>query len=213
MSTNILSSNTLANPSTALYGGGLAGVSQLIAGTNVTLSPAGGTGVVTVNASGGVSSLNTLSGAVALTSTGNSVTISQVGQNINLETAGAVPNGSAGINGTGGQIPINTVTTPILTLSFAAGATPVDLNATAYLLFNNSSAAASRYSIYFYTGSTPVLWGVVDVPAGFYTPVSVTKYFAGVSGTVNVNLLCNLSGGTPSVSETYVNPSITAVWN
>lgn len=58
MSSNILSSNTLANPNTALYGGGLAGVSQLIAGTNVSLSPAGGTGVVTVNAtSGGVTQL------------------------------------------------------------------------------------------------------------------------------------------------------------
>jgi hypothetical protein len=34
-------------------GGGGGGVTQLVAGTNVTLSPAGGTGVVTINATGG----------------------------------------------------------------------------------------------------------------------------------------------------------------
>jgi hypothetical protein len=39
--------------SLGLGGGGSGGVTQLVAGTNVTLSPAGGTGVVTVNASGG----------------------------------------------------------------------------------------------------------------------------------------------------------------
>ena len=34
-------------------GGGGGGVSQIVAGTNVTISPAGGTGVVTINATGG----------------------------------------------------------------------------------------------------------------------------------------------------------------
>ena len=34
-------------------GGGGSGVSQIIAGTNITISPAGGTGVVTINSSGG----------------------------------------------------------------------------------------------------------------------------------------------------------------
>jgi hypothetical protein len=34
-------------------GGGASGVSQIVAGTNVTISPAGGTGVVTINATGG----------------------------------------------------------------------------------------------------------------------------------------------------------------
>jgi hypothetical protein len=36
-------------------GSGSSGVSQIIAGTNVTISPSGGTGAVTVNASGGSS--------------------------------------------------------------------------------------------------------------------------------------------------------------
>jgi hypothetical protein len=34
-------------------GGGASGVSQIVAGTNVTISPVGGTGVVTINATGG----------------------------------------------------------------------------------------------------------------------------------------------------------------
>jgi hypothetical protein len=163
--------------------------------------------------SGGVSSLNSLSGALNLTSTGNTVTITEVGQSINLETAPVIPNGSAGINGTGGSIPINTVTTPVLTLSFAAGSTPVNVNATAYLLFHNSSLTAATYSIYFYEGATNLLWGVVDVPAGAFFPVCLTKYFSAVSGTVNINLLCRLSGGTSDPAQTYTNPSITAVWN
>ncbi len=37
----------------AAPGGGGGGVTQIVAGTNVTISPAGGTGVVTINASGG----------------------------------------------------------------------------------------------------------------------------------------------------------------
>lgn len=50
MSSNILSSNTLANPNRAIYGGAVAsGVTQLVAGSGVTLSPAGGTGIVTIN--------------------------------------------------------------------------------------------------------------------------------------------------------------------
>ena len=79
MSSNILSSNTLANPNTALYsGGGSGGVTQLVAGSGVTLSPAGGTGVVTVTSTtpaAGVftsitnSGVSTLTGAVNAGST------------------------------------------------------------------------------------------------------------------------------------------------
>lgn len=51
-------------------GGGVSGVSQIVAGTNVTISPTGGTGVVTINATGGgsgaVSSVNGQTGAVVL---------------------------------------------------------------------------------------------------------------------------------------------------
>jgi hypothetical protein len=46
-----------------------AGVSQIIAGTNVTISPSGGTGAVTVNASGGSGNLTTLTFASGTTIT------------------------------------------------------------------------------------------------------------------------------------------------
>jgi hypothetical protein len=46
----VLAGGTLNIPQ---YSAGAAGVSQIVAGTNVTISPAGGTGVVTINATGG----------------------------------------------------------------------------------------------------------------------------------------------------------------
>ena len=46
----VLAGGTLNIPQ---YSAGAAGVTQIVAGTNVTISPAGGTGVVTINATGG----------------------------------------------------------------------------------------------------------------------------------------------------------------
>jgi len=42
-----------SNGTTATWSAATGGVSQIVAGTNVTISPSGGTGVVTINASGG----------------------------------------------------------------------------------------------------------------------------------------------------------------
>ena len=42
-----------SNGTTATWAAATGGVSQIVAGTNVTISPVGGTGVVTINASGG----------------------------------------------------------------------------------------------------------------------------------------------------------------
>jgi hypothetical protein len=42
-----------SNGTTASWAAATGGVSQIVAGTNVTISPSGGTGVVTINASGG----------------------------------------------------------------------------------------------------------------------------------------------------------------
>lgn len=53
-------------------GGGASGVSQIIAGTNITISPAGGTGAVTVNSTGGAGGYWTLSGTnIYNSNTGN----------------------------------------------------------------------------------------------------------------------------------------------
>lgn len=48
-------------------GGGGGGVSQIVAGTNVTISPVGGTGVVTINATGGGGGGGTVTSVAALT--------------------------------------------------------------------------------------------------------------------------------------------------
>jgi hypothetical protein len=56
---------------------GPAGVTQIVAGTNVTISPVGGTGVVTVNASGGGSSY--IKGTVTVAASGTSGTFRGTG--------------------------------------------------------------------------------------------------------------------------------------
>jgi hypothetical protein len=59
--------------------GATSGVSQIVAGTNVSISPAGGTGVVTINATGGaagVSSLNGATGTVSLAGVEEEITVS-----------------------------------------------------------------------------------------------------------------------------------------
>jgi hypothetical protein len=50
---SVLLSSTLANPTTSYYalaGAGGGGVSQIVAGTGISVSPVGGTGVVTISA-------------------------------------------------------------------------------------------------------------------------------------------------------------------
>jgi hypothetical protein len=65
---------------TSSSGGGGGGVTQLVAGTNVTLSPAGGTGVVTVNATGGgggaVASVSGSGTGISVTPTTGAVVVS-----------------------------------------------------------------------------------------------------------------------------------------
>ena len=59
-----------SNGTTATWAAATGGVSQIVAGTNVTISPVGGTGVVTINASGG-------GGSSAYTRTSFTATASQ----------------------------------------------------------------------------------------------------------------------------------------
>lgn len=83
-----LNSNTLANPNTPLYSGS-SGVTQLVAGSNITLSPVGGTGIVTVNASAG-------SGVASVTGTANQITASTVSGAVTLALASPSPAPVAG---------------------------------------------------------------------------------------------------------------------
>ena len=81
--------------------GAVSGVSQIVAGTNVTISPVGGTGVVTINATGGaagVSSLNGATGAVSLAGIEEEITVSAPSSGV--ITLG-VPNTFSTVNVTG----------------------------------------------------------------------------------------------------------------
>jgi len=60
----VLAGGTLNIPQ---YSAGASGVSQIVAGTNVTISPVGGTGVVTINATGGGGGGGTVTSVAALT--------------------------------------------------------------------------------------------------------------------------------------------------
>jgi hypothetical protein len=89
----VLSTDGAGNLSWAASSGG---VTQLVAGTNITLSPVGGTGVVTINAtgtSGTVTSVDVAGGTTGLTFTGGPVTTT------GIITAGgvlAIANGGTG---------------------------------------------------------------------------------------------------------------------
>ena len=93
----------------AATGGGGGGVTQIIAGTNITISPTGGTGVVTINSTGSggtgaVSSVtagdglsgNSTTGAITLINTGVTGITAGSGININQST------GNVTISSTGG---------------------------------------------------------------------------------------------------------------
>ena len=72
-------------------GGGVSGVSQIVAGTGVTISPVGGTGVVTINSTGGGGGSGTVTNVSALT-------IGTAGTNLSSTVA-------------------NSTTTPVITLN------------------------------------------------------------------------------------------------
>lgn len=90
-------------------GGGASGVSQIIAGTNITISPAGGTGAVTINSTGGASlwtqSGNWLSSTPAsiygLELTGPSSRKLYIGSRVDPTTIGFLPGIGMGDGGSG----------------------------------------------------------------------------------------------------------------
>lgn len=96
-------------------GGGVGGVSQLVAGSGISLSPAGGTGVVSISATGGgVATIQGLSGAVGITGTG--ITVGTSGQNITLTATGS----GGAITGTS----FSNTTTPA-TVNYTSTAYPI----------------------------------------------------------------------------------------
>jgi hypothetical protein len=103
---SVLPNNTYANPIQELWtpaggggGGGNAGVTQIVAGTNITITPADGEGVVTINASGGsaggVTEILTGAGISASTPTGV-VTLANTGVTSLVAGPGIVLSGATG---------------------------------------------------------------------------------------------------------------------
>jgi hypothetical protein len=102
-------------------GGGSSGVTQLVAGTNISLSPAGGTGIVTVNstASSGVSSVSGGT-AISVSPTTGAVVVNNTGVTAIAVSSGITTTGATGsitlsnsgvlsVAGSGAGISANTV--------------------------------------------------------------------------------------------------------
>ena len=161
-------------------------VTQIIAGTNVSISPTGGTGAVTINASGvsGVASLNTLTGALTLAagnnidivpSGGNTLTISQINRVISNRNSG------------------NT-TTAITTTNTLIGSTQIittatyDVNTYATVNLQNTSGSAVDVTLRLYLGTAPP---PTATQIGYSTIVTVqnTNHYFNVpiqAGSINV---------------------------
>jgi hypothetical protein len=71
-------------------GGGGAGVSQIVAGSNISISPAGGTGIVTIDATGGLTSDDLVSSIVGLGTSGYVSTLTLASTIDGLGTSGYV---------------------------------------------------------------------------------------------------------------------------
>jgi hypothetical protein len=101
------------------YSAGASGVSQIVAGTNVTISPAGGTGVVTINATGGGGGSGTVTNVSALT-------LGTTGTDLSSTVA-------------------NSTTTPVITLNVptASAANRGALSAADWTTFNAKQQALS----------------------------------------------------------------------
>ena len=83
---------------------GSGGVSQLIAGTNVTLSPSNGVGVVTVNASGGGGGITSVVGY------GNGINVNTSGTEVTVQNSGVTQltaGSGISINGTTGNLTVS----------------------------------------------------------------------------------------------------------
>lgn len=102
-----------------LLEGSAPGVTQIIAGTGITISPTGGTGVVTINASGasGVTSVNTETGVLTITSANSNIVVGSTGAG-NIQLTGVAPAPPPPViqaAGTTALVPATANTTYILT--------------------------------------------------------------------------------------------------
>ena len=179
--------------------GGASGVSQIVAGTNITISPIGGTGIVTINStsSGGLTggALNEI--PVMTGSTTNTYIPAPSTPSTYLEWNGTtfvwVPMSgsgtvtSIGLTSPNGTIAITGSPSPIT----SAGTFNIDLPATGVTHATYGTASSVGQ---FTVSSTGVLTAASNVP------IAITPTQAGLGNVVNSLQVIN-AGGAPSIQE------------
>jgi len=194
-----LNSNTLANPNTALYGGGsgpVGGVSQIVAGSNITISPVGGTGVVTVNGSAPTPGETILGTANQITATGTSTVTLALAAPSPAPAAGAYTNpSSVTVDGLGRVTAIT------------AGTTPVDVLGAGYnLALNTVTGSGATYDISGYSSISAA--PVYQFTSNLSTFTTLPNVFGGsfVSSLLNITsaptITGAVSGAQPCVNLT-----------
>ena len=140
------------------------GVTKIVAGNNVTISPTGGTGVVTINSAGGgggggaVDSVNGETGAVVLDA--SDVGAATASQGVKADTAVQPNDDISELNNDAGYITAADVpSAPVESVNSKTGTVVLDLND----IDNVSVASASTGNVLSYNGSTWV--GAASPPA------------------------------------------------
>jgi len=206
-------------------GGGAPGVVQLVAGTNITLSPSSGEGIVTINASGGSGAVSSVSGSgagIAVTPTTGAVVVSNTGVT-SLAGSGA----GIGVSASSGAVTLsNTGVTALVagtnvTLSGSTGAVTVGVATTTNNPFLPLATTSSNaLSDVRETAPLPSTYpGSTEIPG-------LIQFVVGVNQQGNFNgAIYNNSGwfavpvvaGTPTPAYMAINTNsatqITGNWN
>ena len=201
----VLTVDAAGLPVWAASGGGSGGVTQIIAGTGVTISPTGGTGAVTINATGGGGGSGTVT-SVSGTGTVNGITLSgTVTSSGNLTLGGSLSGVSLSTQVTG-TLPVanggtGITTTPVngaIDIGNGTGFTRTTLTAGSGISITNGSGSITISATGGGGGSGTVTSVGLTMPSGFTvgsSPVTSSGTIA-VSTSLNGILAGNGSGFT-----------------
>lgn len=189
----VLAGGTLNIPQ---YSAGASGVSQIVAGTNVTISPAGGTGVVTINATGGGGGGGTVTNVSALTigTTGTDLSSTVANSTTTPVITLNVPTASASNRGAlsaadwstfnAKQQALSTVTTAqSLNGQVLQNFIPNTASTSANLTLNSTNASTYNSSVITLTGALTITFDA-SLPNGFnVTLIQLDAAISTIAGT------------------------------